>query len=277
MTGGALGDAELLGHRVADLGLEVDLGVLEIPVGDHDAGVELVRRDLLEPVRQARGLGARADLAGPRRGEVAGALGLLHARARGPADLDDVADRAELHDALDDLVDELGRGEHAAERPVADRERLDLVRGVIGDAAGADEVDVVLDRLGLLAGLVLRRERGLLHLGLEVVQAVLDAVDGLLGLRGALARGLGLLSDLLDPRLQLGLERLLEVVGELLELHDVTFLGRVGGGGQAARPRAFMPSWSDRRVDIVSGSSWSAGGSSRSRVPAGGSVPSRSA
>jgi hypothetical protein len=95
MNGGALGDAELLGHRVADLGLEVDLGVLEIPVGDDDARVELVRRDLLQAVGQARGLGARADLAGPRRGEVAGALGLLHARARRAADLHDVADRAE--------------------------------------------------------------------------------------------------------------------------------------------------------------------------------------
>jgi hypothetical protein len=57
-----------------------------------------------------------------------------------------------LHDALDDLVDELGRGEHAAERAVADRERLDLVGRVVGDAALADEVGVVLDRLRLLAG-----------------------------------------------------------------------------------------------------------------------------
>jgi hypothetical protein len=62
---GTLGHAELLGHVVADLRLKVDDRVLKVPIGDQDAGVELVRRDLVEAVARALRLRARLRVARP--------------------------------------------------------------------------------------------------------------------------------------------------------------------------------------------------------------------
>jgi hypothetical protein len=78
----------------------------------------------------------------------------------------------------------------------------------------ADEVDEVLDGLGLQGVSVRRRERRLLDLGLELVHTVLDLVDGLLRLGVCLAGLLGLRLDLVDARLELALPGRVEVLDE---------------------------------------------------------------
>src|SRR5690606_5253545 len=132
--------------------------VLEVLEGDVHERIQLVVRDLLEPVLQPRGLGARLLLTDPLRRECAGTLRVLNAALGGGPDTGDRPDRAELDNPLEDVTNVLDRREEAAGRVVREDQLLPLLRGqallplgaLEPSAAPLQECSLLLGRLSLL-------------------------------------------------------------------------------------------------------------------------------
>ena len=181
-----------------------------------------MRRDLVHPVRQPGGLGARALLLDPLRREGAGAARQLNGLLRGLADTRRRTERRDLDDALDDLADVLGRREIAAERVGRQRERLHLGGDAVEALALALGQSAVTARDGAhdSAHPVVGARLDLVGLGRGLARAHAIELRGQIGgaLGGVLRREFGL-DQLLVQRLVLRQRRLDPV--ELVARHDV--------------------------------------------------------